>query len=222
MAWRPLLRRIPALAPLKLGRGVLPTVCCGNACPVRWASVQGGNPDGDSDVAALTELTRTAVHGGADAIFVGAGAKFAPPPRVEALRDKLRRQGLAVERGEQDRAEAMLEVKALLCDEHPLVRLAALHTIARIALLGDRDAWEAVAELIDDSDELVRVGALRAVGRIAQPSDADAIARLARAQRDAPDENARLAARDAEARVRGFFGVPGSVGSPPLLDSKSP
>merc|ERR1712080_399322 len=145
----------------------------------------------------------------------------APPPRVDVLRDELRRQGLAVERGEKERADVFLEAKALLDDEHPLVRLAAIHTIARVAVLGDHDACNAIADLIGDGDELVRVGALRAVGRIAKPGDPDAIARLAQAQREASDENARLAAQDAEARVRGFFGVPGSTGSPSLLTSEA-
>merc|ERR1711879_1124956 len=97
------------------------------------------------------------------------------------------------------REEALMEATAALTDEHPLVRLAGVHTIARVAARGDRVAWESVTALVGDSDELVQVGVARAVGRIAEPGNADAINWLRKVQREAAREPLRLAARDAEA-----------------------
>eukprot|EP00811_Abedinium_folium_P011022 NODE_20198_length_808_cov_3.787078.p3 GENE.NODE_20198_length_808_cov_3.787078~~NODE_20198_length_808_cov_3.787078.p3 ORF type:complete len:123 (-),score=27.97 NODE_20198_length_808_cov_3.787078:353-721(-) len=102
-----------------------------------------------------------------------------------------------------------------LGDEESFIRLAAIHTTARIAPHGDHTAWEAIAALFDDADDLVRVGAPRAVARIAKVGDADAIARLEELRERTHDDNQRRAAEDAEARLRGLFGVPG--GGHPLL-----
>merc|ERR1712039_1029893 len=98
--------------------------------------------------------------------------------------------------------------------------LASVHTIARVAERGDRSAWELVAPSIKDADELVRVGAVRAIGRIAEVGDGDALALLRRTQKDTPDESVRMAARDAEVRLLGTFGLPGGE-TLPLLGGRS-
>lgn len=160
----------------------------------------------------LSELTRAVVSDGAGtSVFAGVAEAFAPPPHVETRRDALRRLGLSVDRGETPRAEALADAASSLFDGHPLVRLASIHAVARIALRGDRVAWESISGHLEDADELVRVGAARAIGRIAAQADADALAILQRAQRETPDENLRLAARDAEARIRGIFAMPGDT-----------
>lgn len=173
-------------------------------------SKNGGGPS------ALAQLTQAVVAGGAEGVFDGAGMSFAPPPRVEQRRDALRRLGLSVERNDVESEAAVRDAMSSLDDEHPLVRLAAVHTIARVAPLGDRTSWEAVADLVHDADELVRVGAARAVGRIADPGDADAINVLQRVQREAMDESLRLAARDAETRLHGRYGQLGGAPHPLL------
>mmetsp|Transcript_19500 Transcript_19500/g.35367 ORF Transcript_19500/g.35367 Transcript_19500/m.35367 type:complete len:212 (+) Transcript_19500:68-703(+) len=158
--------------------------------------------------AALSELTEAAVTGGIDAVFAGTASRFAPLPGVEERRDALRKLGQAVERDECDREEALADASSTLHHEHPLVRLASLHTVARIAPRGDRSSWEALARLAADADELVRVGSVRGIARIALRGDADAIAFLVKVQQETADENLRKAAKDAEARVRGTFGTP--------------
>ncbi|CAE8595170.1 unnamed protein product, partial [Polarella glacialis] len=100
------------------------------------------------------------------------------------------------------------------------VRLAAVHSAARVAEQGDSASWQAVAALIPaDSDELVRVAAARAVGRMATGGDVDALEILRRAQSEAPDRSVRLAATDAEARLLGSMNaLPfGSSREHPLL-----
>eukprot|EP00971_Amphidinium_carterae_P072888 1441425-Amphidinium_carterae.1 len=158
--------------------------------------------------AALSELTEAAVSGGVDAVFAGTASRFAPPPGVEERRNALRKLGQAVERDECDRHEALADASSTLNHEHPLVRLASLHTVARIAPRGDRPSWEALSLLAKDTDELVRVGSVRGIARIAVRGDADAIAFLVKVQEETLDANLQKAAKDAEARVRGIFGTP--------------
>ncbi|CAE7315917.1 unnamed protein product, partial [Symbiodinium sp. KB8] len=67
-------------------------------------------------------------------------------------------------------------------DEHHLVRLAGVHTAARVAELG-ADTWRRVAELAKDEEVLVRVGALRAVGRMAATGDGEALDMLEAVQK---------------------------------------
>jgi len=133
---------------------------------------------------------------------------------VEARRDLLRKLGNAADKDKARRGEAATEALASLTDEHALVRLAAVHTLARVAERGDRSAWGAVAELLHDVDEVVRVGAARAIGRMAEPNLEEAVETLRRTQRDASREGVeslRLAARDAEHRLLGMFGSSGNL-----------
>ena len=123
------------------------------------------------NIPAVTELSNVVVGGGADAVFKGAAVKFGPPPRVEKRRDALRRLGHAAERGDVEPDEALADALSSLTDDHPLVRLAAIHAVARVAPLGGQIAWRHIAKLLHDADEIVRVGAARAVGRIAEPGD---------------------------------------------------
>mmetsp|Transcript_30221 Transcript_30221/g.70267 ORF Transcript_30221/g.70267 Transcript_30221/m.70267 type:complete len:211 (+) Transcript_30221:85-717(+) len=165
---------------------------------------------------ALAELSQAATTGSLDAMVGASASAFEPPPGVEEARDRLRRRGLEAERDDSKREEVLAEAVGLLTAEHALVRLAAIHTVARVAALGDCDAWECVGELVQDPEELVRVGALRAIGRIAKPGDVEALELLVRVQREAKSESTRCAAKDAEARLRGTFGLPGA-GTHPLL-----
>jgi len=164
--------------------------------------------------APLTELTRVAVDGGLDALFAGVNSRSgAPPETVERQRDSLRLLGLDVEKGKVDRGTAMVDAKASLNDEHPLVRLAAIHTVARIAEYGDSQAWEAISFLTSDTDVLVQVGAVRAVGRIARVHDMDALTLLQKVHKETKDDSVRCAARDAATRVQGLFSpnAPGNL-----------
>eukprot|EP00931_Biecheleriopsis_adriatica_P085176 TRINITY_DN59471_c0_g1_i1.p2 TRINITY_DN59471_c0_g1~~TRINITY_DN59471_c0_g1_i1.p2 ORF type:complete len:221 (-),score=48.60 TRINITY_DN59471_c0_g1_i1:75-716(-) len=168
----------------------------------------------------LAELSRTVADKGTGSIFAGLGASFAPPDEAEARRDLLRRLGGEAEKDGSRQPEALREALAALHDKHPLVRLAAVHTAARVAARGDVASWQAVAELADDADELVRVACVRAIGRMADAGDADALDLLQQVQREAKTQSVCLAARDAEARLLGSFGgLPGRE-QHPLLGSE--
>mmetsp|Transcript_69756 Transcript_69756/g.152213 ORF Transcript_69756/g.152213 Transcript_69756/m.152213 type:complete len:227 (-) Transcript_69756:464-1144(-) len=149
-----------------------------------------------------------ASQGTTSALFGDAAAAFRPPPDAENLRDRLRRLGGEAEKEAPDspkRLEAIAEATAALQGTHPLVRLAGIHTLARVSPQGDPAAWRKVSALIKDEDELVQVAVARAVGRMAAIGDDEAISWLQDAQAIAKFESVRLAAKDAEARVRGVF-----------------
>eukprot|EP00933_Yihiella_yeosuensis_P042775 TRINITY_DN37448_c0_g1_i1.p1 TRINITY_DN37448_c0_g1~~TRINITY_DN37448_c0_g1_i1.p1 ORF type:complete len:231 (+),score=68.32 TRINITY_DN37448_c0_g1_i1:50-742(+) len=139
------------------------------------------------------------------AFFAEASSSFALPKEAEERRDLLRRLGTEAEKDDSRLEEALSEALDSLNDPHPLVRLAGVHTAARLAARGNVCSWQAVADLVNDGDELVRVASVRAVGRMAGSGDADALEYLQRAQKEARDLSVRNAARDAEIRVLGSF-----------------
>ncbi|CAK8988285.1 Hypothetical protein SCF082_LOCUS1324 [Durusdinium trenchii] len=139
------------------------------------------------------------------------------PDAAEQRRDALRRLGAQAEKDPSHRAEAISEALDAMKDPHPLVRLAGLHTLARVCPVGSQH-WRDAADLSGDADELLRVGALRAVGRMAEPGDPEALEFLQRAEKDATDRNVRGAARDAHARLLGRFGALPGGGQASMLE----
>merc|ERR1711971_1187632 len=164
----------------------------------------------------LDELSKVATLSGTESVFGGAAALYEPPRGVEEHRNRLRQLGAEAEKDNNKREQVLAEAIGLLHYEHPLVRLAAVHTVARVAAVGDNHALEAIAGHVTDTDEIVRIGAVRAIGRIAKPGDVNALALLVRLQNNAAADSLRYAARDAEARVRGCFAMSGNAQHPLL------
>ncbi|CAE7782200.1 unnamed protein product, partial [Symbiodinium microadriaticum] len=98
----------------------------------------------------LSELSRAVSVQGADAVFQGIPASQHPDSAEEA-RDRLRQLGAAAEKDPARRSEALSEAFQAMQDEHHLVRLAGVHTAARVAELG-ADTWRRVAELAKDEE----------------------------------------------------------------------
>merc|ERR1712008_400682 len=169
----------------------------------------------------LDELSKLATLSGTESVFGGTWAHYEPPKGVEEHRNRLRQRGAEAEKDNSKREEVLADAIGLLHYEHPLVRLAAVHTVARVAAIGDNHAFEAIAGRVTDADEIVRIGAVRAIGCIAKPGDVDALALLVRLQRDATADSLRYAASDAEARVRGCFAMPGNTQHPLLGNVQS-
>merc|ERR1712008_95545 len=93
----------------------------------------------------LDELSKLATLSGTESVFGGTWAHYEPPKGVEEHRNRLRQRGAEAEKDNSKREEVLADAIGLLHYEHPLVRLAAVHTVARVAAIGDNHAFEAIA-----------------------------------------------------------------------------